>query len=147
MYGEPAMNTPEWSVFLSPWPAEQADDFNHPGFDYTRFNIPHWQRYERMLRHARDLDMIVSVIFDIADGKIHPKPASDDERRYIRYAAARLSAFSNITWDLGDDLDTMRALWPAVTAALRAPRVERGDLLLRRQPMSPPRLPAAPAAT
>jgi hypothetical protein len=33
---------------------------------------------------------------------------SEDERRYIRYATARLSAFSNITWDLGDDLDTFR---------------------------------------
>ena len=108
LYGEPVMNTEEFNVFLSPWPAEKADDFEHPGFDYTRFNIAHWQRFERMLRHARERDMIVSVIFDIADGKIHPKAGSEDERRYIRYAAARLSAFSNITWDLGDDLDTMR---------------------------------------
>ena len=37
MYGEPAMNTAEWSMFLSPWPAVKADDFYHPGFDYTRF--------------------------------------------------------------------------------------------------------------
>jgi len=108
MYGEPVMNTEEFNVFLSPWPAEKADDFYHPGFDYTRFNVAHWQRFERMLRHARDNDIIISVILDIADGKIHPQPGSDDERRYIRYAAARLTAFSNITWDLGDDLDSMR---------------------------------------
>ena len=49
MYGEPAMNTAEWSVFLSPWPAVKADDFYHPGFDYTRFRVEHWQRFERML--------------------------------------------------------------------------------------------------
>lgn len=30
MYGEPAMNTAEWSVFLSPWPVVKADDFHHP---------------------------------------------------------------------------------------------------------------------
>ena len=36
MYGEPAMNTAEWSLFLSPWPAVKADDFYHPGFDYAR---------------------------------------------------------------------------------------------------------------
>ena len=108
MYGEPVMNSEEFSVYLSPWPAVKADDFNHPGFDYSRFRVEHWQKYERMLRFARDRDMIVSVIFDIADGVVHTVPGSDDERRYIRYAAARLAAFSNVTWDLGDDLDTFR---------------------------------------
>jgi hypothetical protein len=108
MYGEPVMNSEEFSVYLSPWPAVKADDFNHPGFDYSRFRVEHWQKYERMLKFARDRDMIISVIFDIADGVVHTVPGSDDERRYIRYAAARLSAFSNITWDLGDDLDTFR---------------------------------------
>ncbi|HEY2015058.1 MAG TPA: DUF4038 domain-containing protein [Bryobacteraceae bacterium] len=108
MYGEPAMNTAEWSVFLSPWPAVKADDFYHPGFDYTRFRVEHWQRFERMLKFARERDMVISVILDIADGQVHLAPGSDDERRYIRYAVSRLAAFSNITWDLGDDLDTFR---------------------------------------
>ena len=108
MYGEPAMNTAEWNVFLSPWPAVKADDFYHPGFDYTRFRVEHWQRFERMLAFARERDMIVSVILDIADGHVHLSANSEDERRYIRYATARLGAFSNITWDLGDDLDSFR---------------------------------------
>ncbi len=108
MYGEPVMNTDEFTVFLSPWPARKAGDFDHPDFDYSRFNLEHWRKYERMLRFARDRDMIISVIFDIGDGKVHTVAGSPDERRYIRYAAARLSAFSNITWDLGDDLDSFR---------------------------------------
>jgi len=45
---------------------------------------------------------------DITTHKAQPTAGSEDERRYIRYAAARLSAFSNITWDLGDDLDSFR---------------------------------------
>jgi len=119
MYGEPAMNTAEWSVFLSPWPALKADDFYHPGFDYTRFRIEHWQRFERMLALARERDMIISVVLDIADGQIHLAPASEDERRYIRYATARLTAFSNITWDLGDDLDSFRdEKWARATGTL-----------------------------
>lgn len=119
MYGEPAMNTANWSVFLSPWPAVKADDFYHPGFDYTRFRVEHWQRFERMLRYARERDMIISVILDIADGQIHLTPGSEDERRYIRYATARLAAFSNITWDLGDDLDTFRDdQWAHTTGTL-----------------------------
>ncbi len=119
MYGEPAMNTAEWSLFLSPWPAVKADDFYHPGFDYTRFRVEHWQRFERMLDFARERDMIVSVIFDIGDGQIHPAAGSEDERRYIRYAAARFGAFSNITWDLGDDLDSFRdEQWAHATGTL-----------------------------
>jgi len=108
MYGEPVMNGQSFNFYLSPWPAEKADDLNHPGFDYTRFNLEHWQRYERMVRFARDRDLIVSVILDIADGTVHLPPGSEDEHRYIRYAAARLGAFSNIAWDLGDDCDTFR---------------------------------------
>ncbi len=93
--------------------------FLHPGFDYSRFRIEHWQRFERMLRFARERDFIISVILYIADGRVHPAAGSDDERRYIRYAAARLSAFSNITWDLGDDLDSFRdEKWARETGTL-----------------------------
>jgi hypothetical protein len=107
-YGEPVMTGNNFTIFLRPWVAEKPEDFEHPGIDYTHFVVPYWQRYERMLRFARDHDMIISVILDIADGKIHAQAGSEDERRYIRYAAARLGAFSNVTWDLGDDLDTFR---------------------------------------
>ena len=41
---------------------------------------------------------------------MHPAADSDDERRYFRYAANRLAAFSNITWDLGDDISLYRDL-------------------------------------
>src|SRR6266700_7520228 len=35
-------------------------------------------------------------------------PIKDDEYRFIRYAVARFGAFSNITWDLGNDPDSLR---------------------------------------
>ena len=41
-------------------------------------------------------------------GAVHPAAGSEDERRYIRYAIDRFGAFSNITWDMGDDLDSYR---------------------------------------
>jgi hypothetical protein len=107
-YGEPVMIGPSWTFFLTPWPADKTDDFSHPGFDYSRFNVSYWQKYERMLKYARDRDMIISLVLDMSDGKIHPAAGSDDEHRYIRYAVARFGAFSNITWDLGDDLDSYR---------------------------------------
>ena len=61
-----------------------------------------------MLEFARQRDVIISVVLDMNDSKIHPSAGSEDERRFIHYAVARFGAFSNITWDLGDDLDLYR---------------------------------------
>jgi Protein of unknown function (DUF4038)/Domain of unknown function (DUF5060)/Putative collagen-binding domain of a collagenase len=107
-YGEPVMNGDDFSVLLSPWPATKLEDIYHPGFDYGRFNVSYWQKFERMLRLARDRDMIISLVLDMNDSKSHPEAGSDDEHRFVRYAVARFGAFSNITWDLGDDLDGFR---------------------------------------
>jgi hypothetical protein len=108
-YGEPVMIGDNYTNLPTPWPAERPDDFTHPGFDYSRFDIPFWRKFERMLRYARDEDMIISVVLDMNDNKIHPAAGSEDERRFIRYAVSRFSAFSNITWDLGDDLEGYRS--------------------------------------
>lgn len=107
-YGEPVMPGPNFTVYIAPWPGKNPDDIYHPGFDYTRFNVPYWQKFERALRFARDRDMIISLVLDMNDGKVHPAAGSEDEHRFIRYAIARFGAFSNITWDLGDDLDQYR---------------------------------------
>lgn len=107
-WGEQVMTGENFTMFLRPWLSESPESFNHPGVDYTRFNIPYWQKWERMLRFARDHHMIISVVLDISTHQDHPGAGGEDEHRYIRYAVARLSAFSNITYDLGDDLDSFR---------------------------------------
>jgi hypothetical protein len=90
-----------------------------PGLDFARFNIPYWQKWERMLRFARERDVIISAILDISTHKAQPPAGSEDERRYIRYAVARLSAYSNLNWDLGDDLDSYRdETWAHETGSL-----------------------------
>jgi hypothetical protein len=107
-FGEPVMNGPSWNVDLAPWPGENPDDYYHPGWDYSRFKATYWQKFDRMLQFARERDMIISVVLDMGDNYVHPAAGSEDEHRYIRYAVARFGAFSNITWDLGDDLDRYR---------------------------------------
>jgi hypothetical protein len=107
-FGEPVMTGNNYSNLPTPWPAERPNDFTHPGFDYTRFYLPLWQKFERMLAFARDRDMIVSVVFDMNDNKVHPEAGSEDERRFLQYAVSRFNAFSNVTWDLGDDLEGFR---------------------------------------
>jgi hypothetical protein len=104
---------------LNPWAAERPDDLKDPGIDYTRFNPPHWQKFERMLEYAREMDMVISVILAWNDTPVHPAARSEDERSYIRYAVARLGAYSNVTWDLGDDLDGFRDdAWTHATGML-----------------------------
>jgi hypothetical protein len=109
-WGEPIIPNDQFHAYLNPWIAERPGDPTHPGFDYARLNVAHWQKFERLLRHARDLDVVISIVLDWNDSRVHPAAAGDDERRYFRYAANRLGAFSNITWDLGDDISSYRDL-------------------------------------
>ncbi len=108
-YGEPVMVGDNWTTYVTAWPAKDPNDIFHPGFDYARFQVSYWQKFDRALRFARDRDVVVSLILDMNDSRVHPVAYSDDERRFIRYAVARFGAFSNITWDLGDDLDHYRS--------------------------------------
>ena len=105
---EPVKGGSGFKPYLNPWPAQRPESIDDPGFDYTRFNPSYWQKFERMLRHARDLDINISIIMDWNDTKPHTAPGSEDEHRYYRYAVDRLGGFSNVTWDLGDDLDSFR---------------------------------------
>ena len=118
-YGEPVMPAENFTVNLGAWPARDRDDFSHPDFDYTRLDVSYWRKFERMLRFARDEDMIISLVLDMNDSRVHPAAGSEDERRFIRYAVARLGAFSNVTWDLGDDLERFRDdQWAHATGTL-----------------------------
>jgi hypothetical protein len=118
-YGEPVMPGDNFTVNLGAWPARDRNDFSHPDFDYTRLDVSYWRKFEGMLRFARGEDMIISLVLDMNDSKVHPAAGSEDERRFIRYAVARLGAFSNITWDLGDDLERFRDdQWTHATGTL-----------------------------
>jgi hypothetical protein len=109
-WDQPVVTTRRFHLHLNPWPAEKPDDIANPGFDLTRFNIDHWQKYERLLRYAREKNVIVSVIFFIG-GQVLPTPfaaGSAEEDQYYRYTIARLAAFSNVTWDLGNEYNFHR---------------------------------------
>ncbi len=104
-WGEPVTQTAEFRTCLNPWvsPPPQTECML-PAIDYTRFNVAYWQKVERMLQYAWTKDMSISAVLDWNDSRVHPVAGSEDELRYFRYAVARLAAFSNINWDLGDDI-------------------------------------------
>ena len=94
---------------LCPWAAERPDDVRNPGIDVTRFDVGYWRKVDRMLAHARALDMVVSVVFYVDGSRPGTDPFGEgsaggpDEQRYYRYAAARLAPYSNVMWDLANE--------------------------------------------
>lgn len=113
-WAENVYPTGKFTFLLNPWVAARPQSIEDPGFDVTRFNVAHWQKYERLLRHARERDMIVSVIFYV-DGRrpgVDPFGKSgmggEDEQRYYRYAVNRLAAFSNVMWDVTNEYHLFR---------------------------------------
>ena len=111
---EHAYPTDKFTFLLNPWIAARPESIENPGFDVTRFNVAHWQKYDRLLRHVRELDMVVSVIFYV-DGRrpgVDPFGKSgmggEDEQRYYRYALARCAAFSNVMWDVTNEYHLFR---------------------------------------
>ncbi|UCD58827.1 MAG: DUF5060 domain-containing protein, partial [Candidatus Hydrogenedentota bacterium] len=106
--------TEKFKFILNPWIAQRPDSVENPGFDVKRFNIPHWRKIERMLRHAREKDMIISIIFYVDGRRPGVDPfgkkgmGQEDEQRYYRYAVARLAAFSNVMWDVTNEYQLFR---------------------------------------
>jgi hypothetical protein len=147
-YGEPLMVGDNWTPLIAAWRTRASQrylhylgrvgqklgiggifddlanlgaqrDLYHPGFDYRRFDVAYWQKFERALKFARDRDMVFSLVLDMRDSGVHLDPESRDEQRMFKYAVARLAAFSNVTWDLGDDLDAYRSdQWTQDTGTL-----------------------------
>lgn len=112
---EPAVTTNAWFSFcVNVWPAARPDDVDDPGFNPHRFNIDYWQHYERLLDYARKLGIQISVIFYV-DGRLPGVDpfrsyamGGDLEKLYYRYAAARLSAYSNVFWAVTNEYHLFR---------------------------------------
>lgn len=92
------------------WEYTFKTEGNH--FDYTRFNPEHFRHVERCIEKLMALGIEADLIL------LHPydrwgfcsmTKAQDD--LYIRYAAARFSAYRNVWWSLANEYD----LFPAKT--------------------------------
>jgi len=116
-WAERVYATDKFSFLLNPWVAEQPDSLEEPGFDPTRFNTEYWQKFDALLRHARERDVIVSVVFYVDGRKPGVEPfgntgmGNEDEQRYYRYAVARFGAFSNVMWDVSNEYRQFRTDW------------------------------------
>lgn len=111
---ENVLPTSKFTFLISPWVAARPQSVEDPGLDSRRFNLPHWQKFDPLLRYAREKDMVVSVIF-CEDGMrpgvdpfLKVGMGNEDEKRYYRYAVSRCAAFSNVMWDLANEYQLFR---------------------------------------
>jgi hypothetical protein len=80
-------------------------------WDFTRFNPQFFQHLEKRIGQLRDLgieaDLILFHPYDRQQWGFDDMGAAADDR-YLRYLAARLSAYRNVWWSLANEFDLMK---------------------------------------
>ena len=73
-------------------------------YDFSRFNVEYWRRVERAVTRMRERSIVATCILTIEKQNLPLEYGSltGDEFRLYRYAVARLAAFDNVWWDLGN---------------------------------------------
>jgi hypothetical protein len=79
-------------------------------YDFERFNVTYWQRVDRAVKLMQDRGIVATCILIIEKQNL-PKELgrlTKDEYLLYRYAVARLAAFDNVWWDLGNEHNEYR---------------------------------------
>ena len=79
-------------------------------YDFERFNVEYWQRVDKTVRLLREKGIIATCIIIIEKQDL-PKEIgrfTENEYRLYEYATARLAAFDNVWWDLGNEHNEFR---------------------------------------
>jgi len=93
---------------LSPLPAWLGEA---QAYDFTRPNVAYWQRVDRAVAAMRERGIVATCIFTIEkqDLPMEYGALTDAELLLYRYAVARLAAYSNVWWDLGNEHNEYRS--------------------------------------
>ena len=87
------------------WPLEPVPEMDY-GFDYTRPNVEHFQRFDLRIKQLMDMGIEADIIL------MHPydrwgmnemSAAACDA--YLKYMVARYGAFRNVWWSLANEYD------------------------------------------
>ena len=106
--GSVAANASAWACVGGDCPSTAGS------FDLERFNVSYWRNYERLLGRLRALDIVADIIvfhpydgghwgFDCMGGRDADTYDTTHDKRYLRYLAARLSAYSNVWWAMANE--------------------------------------------
>jgi predicted amidohydrolase len=92
---------------VNPLPAWIGKPHN---YDFERFNVNFWQRVDKAVKLMKEKGIIATCILMIEKQNL-PKEIgklTESEYRLYQYAVARLAAFDNVWWDLGNEHNEYR---------------------------------------
>ena len=73
---------------------------SHEAPDFSRFNLPYWQHFDRVMDALLERGITAHLMFKVYNKAVNwPEKASDDDDRYFRWVVDRYSAYPNIVWD------------------------------------------------
>lgn len=93
------------------------------GFNYDKPNAAFFQHFEQCVGKLKELGIQADIIL------FHPYDAPhwgfsrmsrEQDRRYLRYVMARLSAYSNVWWSLANEYDIMKQGYKKRTSAWKS---------------------------
>ena len=101
--GSAAANASAWACVGEHCPSLSGS------FDLKRFNVSFWQNYDRLVGALKAQGVIADIIlfhpydgghwgFDCMGGRDAARYDTASDKFYLRYAAARLAAYSNVWW-------------------------------------------------
>ncbi|HPD31586.1 MAG TPA: DUF4038 domain-containing protein [Phycisphaerae bacterium] len=79
-------------------------------YDFARFHVAYWQRVDRAIRNMREAGILATCVVTIEKQGLPREygALTEAEYRLYRYAVARLAAFDNVWWDLGNEHNEYR---------------------------------------
>ncbi|MEJ2702639.1 MAG: DUF5060 domain-containing protein [Sedimentisphaerales bacterium] len=79
-------------------------------YDFTRFNVAHWQKADRAVQAMRKRGIVATCIVTLEKQGLPREYGilTEHEKRLYRYTVARLAAYSNVWWDLGNEHNEYR---------------------------------------
>lgn len=92
---------------MHPLPTWEGNAHN---YDFTRFNVAFWQKVDKAVKLMRENGIIATCIFMIEKQNLPREigSLSENEYRLYRFGVARLAAFDNVWWDLGNEHNEYR---------------------------------------
>jgi len=79
-------------------------------WDFTRFNPEFFQHFEKRVGDLMELGIEADIIlFHPYDRWGYATMDAETDDRYLRYIAARLSAYRNVWWSMANEYDLMKA--------------------------------------
>jgi len=100
----------------APWQAGQTgdDDFGPPALyawegsnerpDHTRFNLPFWQHYDRVMEALLDRGIVAHIMIRVYNKMVRwPANRSAEDDLCFRWLIARYAAFPNLVWDFSKE--------------------------------------------